>query len=106
MLLGPSPQLRDRVSAGDLDVAVVTDAPPGLPNGPRVERRYLGTDEMVVAPPPSGIYTITPRRAPHPSAALLLDQLATTFPSARPAQTAHRPPNGTGSPAVREGFGS
>jgi DNA-binding transcriptional LysR family regulator len=181
LLPGLSPQLHDRVSAGNLDVAVVTDAPPGLPNDPRVEQRHLGTDEMVVAlpaghpraahgpvriqeladqtwvedndgsaallrrhaaragitaridltaadllgkialvatghaialipgvltsalrtdvttvplvdPPTRGIYAITPRRDPHPSAALLLDQLATAFSSARPAQAAHRPP--------------
>ena len=37
--------------AGDLDVAVVTDAPPGLPDDPRLERRFLGLDEMVVVLP-------------------------------------------------------
>lgn len=175
LLPGLSEQLHDRVIAGDLDVAVVTDAPPGLPNDPRVERRFLGMDEMVVVlpaghpragrgpvhiqeladqtwvedndgsaallhqhaaragvtaridltaadlpgktalvatghaialipevltcalrtdvttvalvdPPTRGIYAITPRRDPHPSAGLLLDQLATAFgpPSSRP----------------------
>lgn len=163
-----SAQLHDRVIAGDLDVAVVTDAPPGLPDDPRLERRLLGTDEMVVVlpsdhplagtdpvriaaladqtwvedndgsatllrqhaaragvtaridltaadlpgkvalvatghaialipgaltcalrtdvttvslvdPPTRGIYTITPRRDPHPSAAPLLDQLTLAF---------------------------
>lgn len=51
LLPGLSPQLHDRVLAGDLDVAVVTDAPPGLPHEPRVERRFLGMDEMVVVLP-------------------------------------------------------
>jgi DNA-binding transcriptional LysR family regulator len=158
---------------GDLDIAVVTDAPPGLPDDPRVERRFLGLDDMVVVlpvghpqagrgpvhiqtladqtwvedndgsaallrqhaaragvsaridltaadllgklalvatghaialvpgvltcalrtdvttvalvdPPTRGIYTITPRRNPHPAAAPLLDQLATAFASVRP----------------------
>ncbi|MET3425123.1 DNA-binding transcriptional LysR family regulator [Actinoplanes tereljensis] len=165
---GPSAQLHDRVIAGDLDVALVTDAPPGLPNDPRVDRRFLGLDEMVVVlpighpqagpapvdiraladqtwaedndgsatllrqhaaragvtaridltaadlpgkialvatghaialipgvltsalradvttvplvdPPTRGIYTITPRRSPHPSANPLFDELATAF---------------------------
>ncbi|NMO55207.1 LysR family transcriptional regulator [Actinoplanes sp. TBRC 11911] len=165
---GLSADLHDRVIAGDLDVAVVTDAPPGLPHGPRVERRFLGMDEMVVVlpaghpraghgpvhiraladetwvedntgsatllrqhaaragvttdvdlgaadlpgkvalvaaghaialipgvlahalrtdvttvnlvdPPTRGIYAVTPRRASHPSAGPLIDQLATAF---------------------------
>ncbi|MGP3975893.1 LysR family transcriptional regulator [Streptomyces sp. 8N114] len=177
---GLSAQLHHRVIAGDLDLAVVTDAPPGLPHDSRVERRFLGLDDMVVVlpvghtqagrgplhiqaladqtwvedndgseallrqhaaragvsaridlnaadllgklalvatghaialipgvltcalrtdvttvglvdPPTRGIYTITPRRDPHPSAAPLLDQLATAFTSVRPAQAAHRP---------------
>lgn len=172
MLPGLSPELHDRVIAGNLDIAVVTDAPPGLPADSRVERRYLGTDEMVVAlpaehpraangpvhiqelagqnwvedndgsaallrqhaaragttvridltaadllgkialvatghaialipgvlagalradvaivplvaPPTRGIYTITPRRDPHPSAGPLFDQLATAFSAVR-----------------------
>jgi DNA-binding transcriptional LysR family regulator len=48
---GLSSQLHDRVIAGDLDIAVVTDAPPGLPNDPRVQRRFLGMDNMVVVLP-------------------------------------------------------
>ncbi|MEV5343080.1 LysR family transcriptional regulator [Streptomyces sp. NPDC052676] len=48
---GLSAQLHRRVIAGDLDAAVVTDAPPGLPADPRVERRFLGLDEMVVVLP-------------------------------------------------------
>ncbi|MFI1093742.1 LysR family transcriptional regulator [Streptomyces sp. NPDC020917] len=48
---GLSAPLHSRVVAGDLDVAVVTDAPPGLPADPQVERRFLGLDEMVVVLP-------------------------------------------------------
>ncbi|MDG4825023.1 LysR family transcriptional regulator [Asanoa sp. WMMD1127] len=51
LLPGLSAQLHDRVVAGDLNVAVVTDAPPGLPDEPDLERRFLGTDEMVVVLP-------------------------------------------------------
>ncbi|MFD7611037.1 LysR family transcriptional regulator [Streptomyces sp. NPDC059828] len=170
LLPGLSAQLHQRVIAGDLDIAVVTDAPPGLPHDMRVERRFLGLDDMVVAlpvdhpqagsgpvhmrrladeiwvedndgsaallrqhaaragvsaridltaadllgklalvatghaialipgvltralrtdvttvglvdPPTRGIYTITPRRAPHPCAAPLRDRLAAAFAS-------------------------
>ncbi|MFJ8945084.1 LysR family transcriptional regulator [Streptomyces sp. NPDC102395] len=180
LLPGLSGQLHHRVVAGDLDVAVVTDAPPGLPHDPRVDRRHLGLDEMVVVlpvghpqagrgpvhmrtladqtwaedndgsaallrqhaaragvsaridltaadllgklalvatghaialipgvltpalrpdvttatlvdPPTRGIYTITPRRDPHPSAATLIDRLAAAFAPARPVPTARRP---------------
>jgi DNA-binding transcriptional LysR family regulator len=176
LLPGLSPDLHQRVIAGDLDLAVVTDAPPGLPHDPRVERRFLGLDEMVVAlplghpqagrgpvrmrslaeqtwvedndgsaallrqhaaragvsaridlaaadllgklalvatghaialipgvltcalrtdvttvslvdPPTRGVYTITPRRDPHPTAALLLDRLATAFAPAGPTDS-------------------
>ncbi|GAB7109981.1 LysR family transcriptional regulator [Streptomyces phaeofaciens JCM 4814] len=51
LLPGLSAQLHHRVVAGDLDIAVVTDAPPGLPHDPRVERRFLGVDDMVVLLP-------------------------------------------------------
>ncbi|MER5790758.1 LysR family transcriptional regulator [Streptomyces sp. NPDC001980] len=51
LLPGLSAQLHNRVIAGDLDIAVVTDAPPGLPHDQRVERRFLGLDDMVVALP-------------------------------------------------------
>ncbi|WOT33213.1 LysR family transcriptional regulator [Streptomyces coeruleorubidus] len=176
LLPGLSPDLHQRVIGGDLDLAVVTDAPPGLPHDPRVERRFLGLDEMVVAlplghpqagrgpmhmrtlaeqtwvedndgsaallrqhaaragvsaridlaaadllgklalvatghaialipgvltcalrtdvttvslldPPTRGVYTITPRRDPHPTAALLLDRLATAFAPAGPTDS-------------------
>ncbi|WP_247615191.1 LysR family transcriptional regulator [Streptomyces tagetis] len=48
---GLSAQLHRRVIAGDLDIAVVTDAPPGLPHDPHVDRRFVGLDEMVVVLP-------------------------------------------------------
>ncbi|MEU8760838.1 LysR family transcriptional regulator [Streptomyces sp. NPDC048659] len=51
LLPGLSAQLHSRVIAGDLDLAVVTDAPPGLAVDRRVERRFLGLDEMVVVLP-------------------------------------------------------
>ncbi|MFF3934801.1 LysR family transcriptional regulator [Streptomyces phaeofaciens] len=51
LLPGLSARLHHRVVAGDLDIAVVTDAPPGLPHDPRVERRFLGVDDMVVLLP-------------------------------------------------------
>lgn len=177
---GLSSQLHDRVIAGDLDIAVVTDAPPGLPNDPRVQRRFLGMDNMVVVlpidhpraghgpvhiqtltdqtwvedndgsaallrqhaaragvtaridltaadlpgkmamvatghaialipgvltcalradvttvalidPPTRGVYAITLRRDPNPSAASLLDQLATAFGPRCPTHAAHQP---------------
>ncbi|MEV6885696.1 LysR family transcriptional regulator [Streptomyces sp. NPDC051135] len=180
LLPGLSAQLHHRVITGDLDIAVVTDAPPGLPVDPRVERRFLGLDAMAVAlpvghpsagrgpvhirtladeiwaedndgsaallhqhaaragvsaridltaadlpgklalvatghaialipgvlaralrtdvttvglvdPPTRGIYAITSRRDPHPSAAPLLDQLTAAFASVRPPHAAHRP---------------
>ncbi|MFF5515772.1 LysR family transcriptional regulator [Streptomyces coeruleorubidus] len=176
LLPGLSPDLHQRVITGDLDLAVVTDAPPGLPHDPRVERRFLGLDEMVVAlplghpqagrgpvhmrtlaeqtwvedndgsaallrqhaaragvsaridlaaadllgklalvatghaialipgvltcalrtdvttvslvdPPTRGVYTITPRHDPHPTAALLFDGLATAFAPAGPTHS-------------------
>ncbi|WP_420031477.1 LysR family transcriptional regulator [Streptomyces sp. cg28] len=51
LLPGLSAQLHSRVIDGVLDIAVVTDAPPGLAFDPRVERRFLGLDEMVVVLP-------------------------------------------------------
>ncbi|MGW3566026.1 LysR family transcriptional regulator [Streptomyces sp. NPDC000941] len=176
---GLSAQLHQRVIDGDLDIAVVTDAPPGLPHDPRVDRRFLGLDDMVVVlpvghpqagagpvhirtladqtwvedndgsaallrqhaaragvsaridltaadlygklalvatghaialvpgvltcalrtdvttvglvdPPTRGIYTVTPRRDPHPCAGSLHDQLAAAFASARPTHAAHQ----------------
>ncbi|MGW3989492.1 LysR family transcriptional regulator [Streptomyces sp. NPDC004830] len=46
-----SQELHERVLAGTLDLAVVTDAPPGLPTDPRAEHRFLGLDEMTVVLP-------------------------------------------------------
>lgn len=43
---GGSPELHELVLAGDLDVAVVTDFPPGLPHESRVVRTRLLEDEM------------------------------------------------------------
>lgn len=188
---GLSARLHQRVIAGDLDIAVVTDAPPGLPHDPAVERRFLGLDEMVVVvpvghpqagggpvhmrtladqtwaedndgsaallrrqaaragvsaridlaaadlpgklalvatghaialipgvltgalradvttvrlvdPPTRGIYTITPRRDPHPCAAPLLDRLATAFAAVSPATApaAQHPPGTNTRPAA------
>jgi DNA-binding transcriptional LysR family regulator len=51
LLPGLSAQLHGRVIAGDLDIAIVTDAPPGLAVDPRIERRFLHLDEMVVVLP-------------------------------------------------------
>ncbi|GAA2119402.1 LysR family transcriptional regulator [Streptomyces synnematoformans] len=51
LLPGMSTQLHQRVATGDLDIAAVTDAPPGLPHDPGVTRRFLGLDAMVVALP-------------------------------------------------------
>ncbi|MFH9178859.1 LysR substrate-binding domain-containing protein [Streptomyces albogriseolus] len=51
LIPGLTAELHRRVTAGDLALAVVTDAPPGLPHDPRVERRFLGDDAMVVVLP-------------------------------------------------------
>jgi DNA-binding transcriptional LysR family regulator len=48
---GLSPELEDLVARGVLDVAVVTDAPPGLPPDDRLERHQLGADTMRVIVP-------------------------------------------------------
>ncbi|MFI0742285.1 LysR family transcriptional regulator [Streptomyces sp. NPDC021100] len=179
LLPGLTAALHQRVAGGELDVAVVTDAPPGLPRDPRVARHFLGLDAMAVAlpvdhplaangpvhlgelagetwvedndgsaallrryadragfdarvgltaadlpgklalvatghaialipgllaralrtdvttvdlldPPTRGIYTIAPRRGLHPSAPLLLDELATAFGSTGPADPVRR----------------
>lgn len=46
-----SADLRDRVLSGEIDIAVVTDAPPGARDDPRLVRTVLGTDEMLVVLP-------------------------------------------------------
>jgi DNA-binding transcriptional LysR family regulator len=48
---GLTGELHERTAGGELDIAVVTDAPPGLPGDSRVEHQFLGTDEMVVVLP-------------------------------------------------------
>jgi DNA-binding transcriptional LysR family regulator len=48
---GLTRELYERAANGELDMAIVTDAPPGLPSDPRLERHFLGTDEMVVVLP-------------------------------------------------------
>ncbi len=37
-------ELHERTVNGELDIAVVTDAPPGLPSDPRLERQLLGIE--------------------------------------------------------------
>jgi DNA-binding transcriptional LysR family regulator len=48
---GLTRELAERTVSAELDMAVVTDAPPGLPSDPRLRRHFLGTDEMVVVIP-------------------------------------------------------
>jgi DNA-binding transcriptional LysR family regulator len=48
---GLTGELHERTVNGELDVAIVTDAPPGLPSDPRLESHFLGTDEMIVVLP-------------------------------------------------------
>jgi DNA-binding transcriptional LysR family regulator len=50
---GLTVELYERTVDGELDLALVTDAPPGLPGDSRLEREFLGTDEMVVVLPVS-----------------------------------------------------
>ncbi|WP_166355424.1 LysR family transcriptional regulator [Phytoactinopolyspora limicola] len=51
LLPGLTAELEVMVGAGDLDVAVVTDAPPGLTDDPRLVRHPVGVDEMCVIVP-------------------------------------------------------
>lgn len=51
LLPGLTRELYERTVSAELDMAVVTDAPPGLPSDPRIARHFLGTDEMVVVIP-------------------------------------------------------
>jgi DNA-binding transcriptional LysR family regulator len=44
-------ELHERTVSGELDIAVVTDAPPGLPGHARLQRHLVGTDEMIVVLP-------------------------------------------------------
>ena len=52
LLPGLTGELHERMVHGELDLAIVTDAPPGLPSDRRLERQSLGTDEMIVVLPP------------------------------------------------------
>lgn len=45
---GLTAELHERMINAELDIAAVTDAPPGLPSDPRLDRQLLGIDEMVV----------------------------------------------------------
>ena len=48
---GLTGELWERTVNRELDLALVTDAPPGLPGDSRLERQFLGADEMVVVLP-------------------------------------------------------
>ena len=48
---GLTAELAERLLADELDLAVVTDAPPGLPEDPRLSREPLGQDELAVVVP-------------------------------------------------------
>lgn len=49
---GLTADLEQMVAAGDIDLAVVTDAPPGLADDPRLSRHPVAVDEMCVIVPP------------------------------------------------------
>src|SRR5699024_12018897 len=48
---GLTPDLVDHVHRGQLDLAVITDAPPGVPTAPAVEVTPITRDRMCVALP-------------------------------------------------------
>ena len=48
-----SADLQSMTAGGEVDLSVVTDAPPGLDDDPRLDRRLLGMDEMCVIVPAS-----------------------------------------------------
>src|SRR4051812_26163308 len=48
---GLTGQLTSMVLRGDADLAVVTDAPPGLPSDPQLRLTHVGDDAMVVVVP-------------------------------------------------------
>lgn len=52
LLSALTPELEAMVETGELDLAIVTDAPPGLAPDPRLERRLILVDEMRVLVPP------------------------------------------------------
>jgi DNA-binding transcriptional LysR family regulator len=51
LITGSTRDLEERVAGGELDVAAVTDAPPGLSTDPRLSRQPIGRDEMWVIVP-------------------------------------------------------
>lgn len=51
LAVGLTAELEEQVATGALDLAVVTDAPPGLAADPRLERHRLGDDVMRVVVP-------------------------------------------------------
>jgi DNA-binding transcriptional LysR family regulator len=51
MLSGLTHDLVDRIGSGEVDLAVVTDAPPGLPNVPGLATQHLADDPMAVLLP-------------------------------------------------------
>ncbi|MGA5207884.1 LysR substrate-binding domain-containing protein [Streptomyces variegatus] len=58
------------------------------------------TTVALIDPPTRGVYAITPRRDPNPSAASLLDQLATAFGPRCPTHAAHQPTETNVDPAA------
>jgi DNA-binding transcriptional LysR family regulator len=51
LVTGLTGELCERTATRELDLALVTDAPPGLPDDSRLDRELLGADEMVVVLP-------------------------------------------------------
>jgi DNA-binding transcriptional LysR family regulator len=71
MLTGLTPRLVAHVAAGELDLAVITDSPPGLPSAPGVLTRHLFDDVMGVVLPAD--HRLAHRR--RVSIALLADEM-------------------------------
>jgi DNA-binding transcriptional LysR family regulator len=92
---GLTGDLHERTVSGELDIAIVTDAPPGLPGKvalvatghavalvPGVLATALRADVTTLAlvnPPTRGIYAVLPHHDPHPAAPLLVRQVMTSF---------------------------
>jgi DNA-binding transcriptional LysR family regulator len=68
LITGLTPDLEKQVVAGELDLAVVTDAPPGLAPDSRLSRQPIGIDEMRVIVPKG--HTVAGRRGRVPLEAL------------------------------------
>lgn len=64
LVTGLTRELTGAVAAGELDLAVVTDAPPGPPADDRVERRFLGRDAMCAIVPDGHPLTTADRPVP------------------------------------------